>query len=219
MLAGADRASTRERTVHPLFNADQARRLLAAAVNLPDNSNAPLRGHTYRTMFSLLYGLGFRVGEVSRLRGRDVDFGRQLLVIRDTKFSKSRLLPFGPRIGQLLEGYIDRLTRFRIYKIVRRRARALEAAQTSAHCRRISPHVFRYTTAVHLLEAGVEVNVIRGWLGHVSLITTNRYAEISAKANEAALRACQPPVEVSSGFCRSAVRREDETLLNWLSSL
>jgi hypothetical protein len=70
-----------------------------------------------------------------------------------------------------------------------------------------------------LLDAGVEVNVIRGWLGHASLITTNRYAEISAKAKEAALRACQPPVEVSPGFRQSAVWRDDQTLLNWLSSL
>jgi site-specific recombinase XerD len=91
-----------------LFNAEQARRLLAAAALLPDRNNAPLRGDTYRTMFALLYGLGLRAGEVSRLRAGDVDFGRQLLVIRDTKFSKSRLVPFGPRIGQLLNGYLAR---------------------------------------------------------------------------------------------------------------
>jgi site-specific recombinase XerD len=91
-----------------LFNAEQARRLLAAAALLPDRNNAPLRGHTYRTMFALLYGLGLRAGEVSRLRGGDVDLGRQLLVIRDTKFSKSRLVPFGPRIGQLLDDYLAR---------------------------------------------------------------------------------------------------------------
>ena len=42
--------------------------------------------------------------------------------------------------------------------------------------------------AVHLLEAGVEVNVIRGWLGHADLSTTNRYAEINTKTKEAALR-------------------------------
>jgi integrase len=42
--------------------------------------------------------------------------------------------------------------------------------------RQISPHTFRHTAAVHLLEAGVEVNVIRGWLGHADLATTNRYA-------------------------------------------
>ena len=79
--------------------------------------------------------------------------------------------------------------------------------------------MFRHTTAVHLLEAGVEVNVIRGWLGHASLITTNRYAEISAKAKEAALRTCQPPLEAAPGSRRNAVWRDDQTLLDWLSSL
>ncbi len=54
--------------------------------------------------------------------------------------------------------------------------------------RRVSPHIFRHTAAVHLLEAGVEVNVIRGWLGHADLTTTNRYAEINTKAKIEALR-------------------------------
>ena len=64
------------------------------------------------------------------------------------------------------------LTRFGIYKIVHRHTRAL--LKPNECRRRISPHTFRHTSAVHLLEAGVEVNVIRGWLGHVSLETTNR---------------------------------------------
>jgi len=59
-----------------------------------------------------------------------------------------------------------------------------------ARRKRISPHLFRHTAAVDLLEAGTEVNVIRGWLGHVSLDTTNRYAEITIRAKEAALRTC-----------------------------
>jgi site-specific recombinase XerD len=105
------RTRPRRETAHRipcLFNAEQARRLLAAAALLPDRNNAPLRGHTYRTVFAMLYGLGLRAGEVSRLRAGDVDLGRQLLVIRDTKFSKSRLVPFGPRIGQLLDSYLAR---------------------------------------------------------------------------------------------------------------
>jgi site-specific recombinase XerD len=89
-----------------LFNAEQARRLMAAAAFLPDRNNAPLRGLTYRTMFALLYGLGLRVGEVSRLRIGDVDLDRQLLIVRDTKFSKSRLVPFGPRLGEVLNDYL-----------------------------------------------------------------------------------------------------------------
>lgn len=64
----------------------------------------------------------------------------------------------------------------------------------------------------------VEVNVIRGWLGHADLTTTNRYAEINTKAKEAALRACQPPD--TSMECRARpVWRSDEALMNWLASL
>jgi integrase/recombinase XerD len=44
--------------------------------------------------------------------------------------------------------------------------------------KRISPHTIRHTTATHLLRAGVDINTVRAWLGHVSLDTTNIYAEI-----------------------------------------
>jgi integrase len=69
--------------------------------------NTRLRGPTYRTIFALLYGLGLRVGEAARLRIGDVDRPRQLLVVRETKFAKSRLVPFGPRMGQLVADYLD----------------------------------------------------------------------------------------------------------------
>jgi integrase len=90
-----------------IFGPDEARRLLDLVATLPDNPLAPLRGPTYKTIFALLYGLGLRVGEVSRLRRADVDFDRRLLVIRDTKFGKTRLVPFGPRIGHELRDYLD----------------------------------------------------------------------------------------------------------------
>jgi site-specific recombinase XerD len=107
------------------------------------------------------------------------------------------------------------LTRFGIYKIVRRHAADLDDPRTD---RTVSPHTFRHTAAVHLLEAGVEVNVIRGWLGHADLSTTNRYAEINTKAKQAALRATEPPTS-SVGPPITPVWRTDETLLNWLASL
>src|SRR5256885_13759916 len=68
----------------------------------------------------------------------------------------------------------------------------LELAATST-TGRITPDVFRHMAFVHLLEAGVEVNVIRGWLGHVSLETTNRYAEITVRMKEDAMKLCEPP--------------------------
>jgi integrase/recombinase XerD len=107
------------------------------------------------------------------------------------------------------------LTRFGIYKIVRRHASTFDDPRTD---RRISPHTFRHTTAVHLLEAGVEVNVIRGWRGHVDLTTTNRYAEINTNAKLAALRACEP-LDVSVGHPSKQIWRTDETLLSRLHSL
>ena len=80
--------------------------------------------------------------------------------------------------------------RYGIYKIVRRHAAGLDDPRTG---RRVSPHTFRHTAAVHLLEAGVEVNVIRGWLGHADLTTTNRYAEFNTKAKQEALLRTEPP--------------------------
>jgi site-specific recombinase XerD len=71
------------------------------------------------------------------------------------------------------------LTRFGIYKIVRRHAASWDISGPQP--RHVSPHLFRRTAAVHLLESGIEVNVIRSWLGHVSLDTTNRYAELTLR--------------------------------------
>ena len=107
------------------------------------------------------------------------------------------------------------LTRFGIYKIVRRHAAGLDDPRTG---RRVSPHTFRHTAAVHLLEAGVEVNVIRGWLGHADLTTTNRYAEINTKTKLQALRAIEPP-GTSAEPRRKPIWQTDESLLNWLASL
>jgi integrase len=90
-----------------IFDRAAARTLLGVAGDLKDNPGAPLRGMTYRTIFAVLYGLGLRVGEVSRLTIGDLDFQRRLLVIRETKFYKSRLIPFGPQIERLLKDFVQ----------------------------------------------------------------------------------------------------------------
>ena len=190
-----------------------------------------------RALLLFLYNTGARVQEVADLKVANLELDSPARVHLHGKGDKWRSCPLWEESAAQLRTliaarkssdasapvFVSRsghpLTRFGIYKIVRRRTQRLRAAQPSAHRRGISPHVFRHTTAVHLLEAGVEVNVIRGWLGHASLITTNRYAEISAQAKEAALRACQPPLEAAPGSRRNAVWRDDQTLLDWLSSL
>jgi len=111
-----------------------------------------------------------------------------------------------------------RLTRFGIYKIVRRHSATVAKKRSDGSSKPISPHLIRHSTAIHLLEAGVEINVIRSWLGHVNLDTTNRYAEVTTRMKAAALEACKPPdVDVT---CHKNVRwREDADLLKWLDSL
>jgi integrase len=91
-----------------LFDAAQARRLLHAAAALPDNPRAPQRGSTYRAIFALCYGLGLRAGEACGLHFGDVDVERHLLVVRGGKFGKSRLVPHGPRVSELLGEQIER---------------------------------------------------------------------------------------------------------------
>jgi integrase/recombinase XerD len=188
-----------------------------------------------RVLLLFLYNTGARVQEVAELRIRDLDLAASPRVRLHGKGDKWRTCPLWPETAQQLAALVAAhpggpdapvfaaatgraLTRFGIYKLVRRHAGHLDGTKHTAQ-RRISPHVLRHTTAVHLLEAGVEVNVIRGWLGHVSLETTNRYAELSLRMKEAALRLCEPPVAASAAFPRKPVWRSDETLLAWLKGL
>lgn len=94
-----------------IFDLQTARRLLEVAQRLPERSKAPMRGKTYHAIFAILYGLGLRVGEACRLQLKDVDFDRRLLVIRQTKFYKSRLVPFGPKMEALLLEHLQAMGR------------------------------------------------------------------------------------------------------------
>jgi integrase len=90
-----------------ILDAAQARRLLDAAGALPDGSRAPDRGTTYRTIFALCYGLGLRGGEACALRVGDIDRSHDLLIVKGGKFGKSRLVPHGPRIGELIDEQLE----------------------------------------------------------------------------------------------------------------
>jgi site-specific recombinase XerD len=89
-----------------IFSPEQARQLLHLAARLPDVPGTELRGPTFHALFATLYGLGLRVSEVCRLDVGDLDRRRRLLVVRDTKFDKDRLVPFGPRVGAMLDHYV-----------------------------------------------------------------------------------------------------------------
>lgn len=103
-LHAQPRRCTSQRTPF-LFEPEHVTRLLELAVQLPDGPHAHRRGITYRMIFAVMYALGLRVGEVARLRRKDVDWDRRCLIIHQSKFAKSRLVPFGPRLGQALQDY------------------------------------------------------------------------------------------------------------------
>ncbi len=203
--------------------------------NLPAKGNEALRN---RVLLLFLYNTGARVQEVADLHVENLDLGRQPRVRLHGKGDKWRLCPLWEETASLLRSLLAEreselspdspvfvsqkrkaMTRFGIYKIVRRLTAQLSKVKNSGEAIPISPHIFRHTTAMHLLEAGVEMNVIRSWLGHASLGTTNRYAEISIRTKEKALQACEPPVSISERHPRKPVWRNDQSLLNWLENL
>lgn len=89
-----------------------------------------------------------------------------------------------------LNRYSEPLTRFGIHEIVTRYARAAVNRVPEMRKKRIGPHTIRHTTATHLLRAGVDINTIRAWLGHVSINTTNIYAETDLEMKAKALGLC-----------------------------
>jgi site-specific recombinase XerD len=98
--------------------------------------------------------------------------------------------------------------------VVERHAARASARLPALRAKRVSPHTIRHTTATHLLHAGVDINTIRAWLGHVSLDTTNIYAEIDLETKARALALC----EVKHGK-RAKPWHHDKRLMTFLRSL
>jgi site-specific recombinase XerD len=83
------------------------------------------------------------------------------------------------------------LTRFGIHGVVKRYVNKIISRFPLLGKKRVSPHTIRHTTATHLLRSGVDINTIRAWLGHVSINTTNIYAEVDLEMKAKALACCE----------------------------
>lgn len=199
--------------------------------SLPRQGRFALRD---RTLLLFLYNTGARAQEVADLRVEHLELEPPAKVRLHGKGDKWRICPLWDETVKHLRRLLAEgdaastepvfcarrdqpLTRFGIYKIVRRHAAAWDTGGPQP--RHVTPHLFRHTAAVHLLESGVEVNVIRAWLGHVSLDTTNRYAELTLRAKIEALRTCEIGTGVSAGSRPRTTWKDDKTLLDWLNSL
>jgi len=199
----------------------------ALFARLPNRGRLALRD---RVLLLFLYNTGARVQEVADLRVAHLNLERPPSVRLFGKGGKWRSCPLWKETAEQLALLVGRrssapdaavfisgsgrpLTRFGIYKRVRRLTADVQTTGNGDR-QRVSPHVWRHTAAVHLLESGVEPNVIRGWLGHVSLNTTDRYAEITMRMKTEAMSLCTP-----DGTSSAAPWRDDPSLLSWLTSL
>jgi integrase/recombinase XerD len=112
--------------------------------------------------------------------------------------------------------YGDPLTRYGIHALVERYAQSASENVPSLMRKRVSPHTIRHTTATHLLRSGVDINTIRAWLGHVSVDTTNIYAETDLSMKAKALAACSPVME---NVTSKAKWRNNPTIMEFLQKL
>jgi site-specific recombinase XerD len=158
-----------------------------------------LRDHA---LLLFLYNSGARADEAASLRVGNLQLGTSPSVRILGKGNKWRVCPLWPvtvatlrpfAVGKGVDEQVFRgrtgapMTRFGVHRIVTTYAMAAARQVESMQAKRISPHTLRHTTAVHLLRAGVDINTIRAWLGHVCLDTTQVYAEVDLEMKAKAL--------------------------------
>jgi integrase/recombinase XerD len=198
-----------------------------ALLGAPDCQTA--QGYRDHVLLLFLYNSGARAQEAAQVFIRELDLTGCSVKIRG-KGGKERQCPLWPSTIEKLKplivnrsptacAFLNRcghpITRFGIYALVERYAHSLKTRIPSLVSKRISPHTIRHTTATHLLRAGVDINTIRAWLGHVSLDTTNIYAEIDLEMKAKALATCV----VTDNNKSKRHWREDPALMTFLRAL
>jgi site-specific recombinase XerD len=119
----------------------------------------------------------------------------------------------GPRDPVFPNRRGQRLTRSGVEKRLRGAVGSAASVCTSLAGRRISPHTLRHTTAMHLLQAGVDLTSIALWLGHVSPSTTHAYVEADLAMKQRTLQKLAPPGTRVRRF------RADDRLIKFLNGL
>lgn len=174
------------------------------------------QGQKDYALLLFLYNSGARASEAAAVKISDLEGDERHggVVKLCGKGAKTRFCPLWPRtmatMGRLIAGrqqdslvflnrYGSPMTRFGIHTRVERHSRRAAEKVPSLTKKRVSPHIIRHTTATHLLRAGVDINTIRAWLGHVSVDTTNIYAEVDLEMKAKALAACDTAGKAHEG--------------------
>ena len=203
---------------------------VSAILAQPDRT--AVEGQRDHALLSFLYNTGARIQEALDLRPQDIHLSSPAHVRLLGKGRKERIAPIWPETANLLQALLRRqprqseeplflnrygqpLTpsgfRFQLRKYVKA---ATEQVPTLSR-KRITPHVFRHTTAVRLVAAGVDVAVIQSWMGHAHLDTTNHYAQANLETKRKALEQVDPNLRPA----KPPRWKRNADLLTWLDSL
>ena len=204
---------------------------IAAIFNAIDTKT--LIGRRDYAILLFMYNSGARVQETSDLVLSWLSLEKPYKVQITGKGRKSRTCPLWKDTVEMLKKIITeraepmkdcehiflnrmgkQFSRFGISNIITKYTAKAALRTPSLRSKKITPHIIRHTTAMHLLQSGVEINVIRSWLGHAQLITTHRYAQIDLAMKRKALESCEIKDNSSRGRWHS-----DSNILNWLESL
>ena len=172
---------------------------IASVVKAADASRTPRD----RALLLLLYNVGLRVQELVDLNVGDIRLDPMPHVTIVGKGRRQRTCPLWSRTVQAIRAWLDerdartdddplflnvrggRLSRSGVADILRRLVNRANVA--ARHAEVVSPHVLRHTTAMHLLQSGVDITTIAAWLGHAQLATTHGYVEVSLRMKQAAV--------------------------------
>lgn len=191
-----------------------------------------LEGQRDHALLSFLYNTGARIQEALDVCPAAIRFDAPLCVRLMGKGRKERICPLWPETVALLRALLKRQpraddeplfvnrygaplgasgVRFKLAQYVQAAVRTVPTLSS----KKVSPHRFRHATAVHLVAAGADVTVIRSWLGHAHLDTTNHYAQANLDTKREALERLDP----SSKIKKPPRWRRDASVLAWLDSL
>ncbi len=190
------------------------------------------QGQRDYALMLFLYNSGARASEAASLIVEDLNLSAGKIgdVQLRGKGRKNRRCPLWPVTVNVLLALIHNraldqpvfvnrfghaITRHGIHSMLRKHVRMAAASHPSLLRRPISPHSIRHTTATHLLRSGVDINTIRAWLGHVSIDTTNIYAEVDLQRKAEVLSHSG----VLSSISPVKRWRDDPSLMAFLRSL
>ena len=195
-----------------------------------------LLGQRDDALLRLLYNTGMRAQELVSLNVNHLRFSRPYYVRIHGKGWKERTCPLWTETIQAIKAYLERrslrpddaaplfvsgegqrLTRFGLRYIITNRVAEAAKVCHSLLTRKVTPHTWRHTTAMHLLQSNVDLSMIRSWLGHSSIETTNTYVEIDLEMKRKTLQSCERLLPRKGKRGPSWQRNQD--LLSWLSGL